>query len=62
MIIKFWIWFKGLWHHCDFFRWEIGYGLTPWGMGQYEYKVCRDCGKITGDCTNFVRDEEMYRK
>lgn len=62
MLKKTWIWFKSLWHACDFFRWEVGYGLTDRGIGRYEYKVCRDCGKEFGELINFKRDEELYKE
>jgi hypothetical protein len=39
----------------------MGYGLTKLGLGRYEYKVCRDCGKPTGHTFNFVKDEDLYK-
>lgn len=55
-------WFKKIFHTCDYFRWEVGYGLTPYGIGRYEYRTCRDCGKIMPEIHNFTRDKEMYKE
>jgi hypothetical protein len=52
MIKRLWIWFVALFHNCESFRWDMGYGLTKLGLGRYEYKVCRDCGKPTGHTFN----------
>ncbi len=53
-------WFKKIFHTCGYYRWEAGYGLTHLGVGTYEYKVCRECKKNTGEIYNFVRDNEHY--
>jgi hypothetical protein len=39
----------------------MGYGMTQLGLGRYEYKVCRDCQKPTGDIFNFVKDKDLYK-
>ncbi len=68
MLKKLWIWFKSLWHVCYSFKWEVGYGLTPSGVGRYEYSVCRDCDKIRENSVgqtyiiNFVKDVDMYNE
>lgn len=54
-------WVKNLMHKCEVFRWEMGYGMTQFGIGRYEYKVCRECRKATGEICNFVKDEELYK-
>lgn len=67
MLTKLWIWFKSLWHVCGNFRSEIGYGLTPYGLGRYEYQVCRECGKERVDSSghtrlyDFTKDKELYK-
>lgn len=63
-MIKF---LKKLFHSCKYFRWEIGYGITKWGHGQYQYQVCIDCKKekLTEDgmveLHNFVKDRDLYK-
>lgn len=54
-------WIKNLFHTCQSFRWDMGYGMTQLGLGRYEYKVCRDCQKPTGDIFNFVKDKDLYK-
>ena len=61
MFVKLWRWFKSLFHVCEIFRWEAGYGLTRFGLGQYEYKVCRDCGKEFEEMIDFKKDSELYK-
>ena len=55
-------WFESLFHKCEIFKWEIGYGMTPQGLGQYQFKVCRECKKATGECCDFVSEQDLYEK
>ncbi len=54
-------WLKKIFHTCGYFRWEVGYGLTNYGIGRYEYKVCRDCGKVFPEIQNFTKDKDIYK-